>query len=148
MSDLISRTWLLDVVENIIEWDTERDRNRIIHQVRELTPAVQPEQAIKDCRNCKHGRYNDYHKSMFCYNSNDCTDWNLWEPAELPSEQPRKKGKWIEFDSDEDKYDLIKCSCCEHIFTVDSFHWSDRGFVKDDFNFCPICGASMKGESE
>ena len=38
MSDLISRTWLLDVVENIIEWDTERDRNRIIHQVRELTP--------------------------------------------------------------------------------------------------------------
>lgn len=102
MSDLISRTWLLDVVENIIEWDTERDRNRIIHQVRELTPAA----------------------------------------------QPRKKGKWIEFDSDEDKYDLIKCSCCEHIFTVDSFHWSDRGFVKDDFNFCPICGASMKGESE
>ena len=65
-----------------------------------------------------------------------------------PSAQPRKKGKWIEFDSDEDKYDLIKCSCCEHIFTVDSFHWSDRGFVKDDFNFCPICGASTKGESE
>ena len=64
----------------------------------------------------------------------------------LPSAQ--RKGKWIEFDSDEDKYDLIKCSCCEHIFTVDSFHWSDRGFVKDDFNFCPICGASMKGEKD
>lgn len=43
MSDLISRTWLLNVVENIIEWDTERDRNRIIHQVRELTPSAQPE---------------------------------------------------------------------------------------------------------
>lgn len=41
MDDLISRTWLLDVVENIIEWDTERDRNRIIHQVRELTPSAQ-----------------------------------------------------------------------------------------------------------
>ena len=43
MNDLISRAWLLDVVENIIEWDTERDRNRIIHQIRELTPSAQPE---------------------------------------------------------------------------------------------------------
>lgn len=39
-NELISREWLLDVVENIIKWDTERDRNRAIHQVRELTPAV------------------------------------------------------------------------------------------------------------
>ena len=37
---LIDADWLLDVVENIIDWDTERDRNRIIHQVRELTPTV------------------------------------------------------------------------------------------------------------
>ena len=41
MDDLISRTWLLDVVENVIEWDTDRDRNRIIHQIRELTPSAQ-----------------------------------------------------------------------------------------------------------
>lgn len=39
-TDYISREWLLDVVENIIKWDTERDRNRAIHQVRELTPAA------------------------------------------------------------------------------------------------------------
>ena len=39
-NDLISREWLLDVIENVIEWDTEKDRNRAIHQVRELTPAV------------------------------------------------------------------------------------------------------------
>lgn len=37
---LIDADWLLDVVENIIKWDTERDRNRIIHQIRELTPIV------------------------------------------------------------------------------------------------------------
>lgn len=37
---LIDADWLLDVVENIVKWDTERDRNRIIHQVRELTPIV------------------------------------------------------------------------------------------------------------
>lgn len=40
---LIDADWLLDVVENIIDWDTERDKNRIIHQVRELTPPVDTE---------------------------------------------------------------------------------------------------------
>ena len=39
----IDADWLLDVVENIIDWDTERDKNRIIHQVRELTPTVDTE---------------------------------------------------------------------------------------------------------
>jgi len=64
----------------------------------------------------------------------------------LPSAQPeRKKGRWQEFDSDEDKFDIIKCSCCKHTFTVDSYHWTDIGFVKDDFNFCPNCGADMRG---
>ena len=64
----------------------------------------------------------------------------------LPSAQPeRKKGRWAEFDSDEDKFDIIKCSCCKHTFTVDSYHWTDIGFVKDDFNFCPNCGADMRG---
>lgn len=41
---LIDADWLLDVVENIIVWDTERDKNRAIHQVRELTPTIEPEQ--------------------------------------------------------------------------------------------------------
>ena len=60
----------------------------------------------------------------------------------VPSVTPKRKtGKWIEFDSDEDKYDVIKCSECGHIFTVDSYHWTDIGFVKDDFKFCPNCGS-------
>lgn len=41
--DLISRSWLLDVVEHFVPWDTEKDRNRAIHHVRELAPSVQPE---------------------------------------------------------------------------------------------------------
>lgn len=57
------------------------------------------------------------------------------------------RGEWIEFDSDEDKYDIIKCSCCKHIFTVDSYHWTDIGFVKDDFKYCPNCGADMRGDN-
>ena len=49
--DLISREWLLDVVENTIEWDTERDRNRAIHQVRELTPDVDAVEVVR-CKEC------------------------------------------------------------------------------------------------
>lgn len=61
---------------------------------------------------------------------------------ELPSVTPKRKtGKWIEYDSDEDKYDVIKCPCCKHTFTVDAYHWTDIGFVKDDFKFCPNCGS-------
>ena len=67
----------------------------------------------------------------------------------LPSAQPeRKKGKWIEFDSSEDKYDVIKCPCCKHTFIVDSYHWTDIGFIKDDFKFCPNCGADMRGKTD
>ena len=43
----IDADWLLDVVENIIEWDTERDRNRIIHQVRELTPTADVRENVR-----------------------------------------------------------------------------------------------------
>ena len=43
MNDLISRSWLLDVVENLIPWDTEKDRNRAIHHVRELAPSAEPQ---------------------------------------------------------------------------------------------------------
>ncbi len=63
----------------------------------------------------------------------------------MPTIEP-KKGKWIELDCDEDKYDIVKCPCCKHTFTVDSYHWTDIGFVKDDFKFCPNCGADMRGE--
>ena len=69
------------------------------------------------------------------------------EIDDAPTIEPeRKTGKWIEFESDENKYDIIKCSCCKHTFTVDSYHWTDIGFVKDDFNFCPNCGADMRGD--
>ena len=63
-------------------------------------------------------------------------------------EPERKKVKWKEYDSDEDKYDVIKCPCCMHMFTVDSYHWTDIGFVKDDFKFCPNCGADMREGEE
>ena len=63
----------------------------------------------------------------------------------MPSITPLepKKGHWINYDCDEDKYDKIKCSECGHIFIVDSYHWCDIGFTKDDLKYCPNCGAKM-----
>lgn len=75
------------------------------------------------------------------------TEYGEYETAReivnrLPSVEPKHKTwKWIEYDSDEDKYDVIKCPCCKHTFTVDAYHWTDIGFVKDDFKFCPNCGS-------
>ena len=65
---------------------------------------------------------------------------------ECPTIEERKKGKWIVFDIDEEKYDEIKCTFCKHTFIVDSHHWTDIGFTKDDLNYCPHCGADMRGE--
>lgn len=55
---------------------------------------------------------------------------------ELPSAEPeRKKGKWIE---------NTFCSECGWIHEVES------GFIGSvkQFNYCPNCGADMRGESE
>ena len=51
-------------------------------------PSAQSEHALKDCRNCKHGQYNDHLDNYFCYNSDNCEDWNLWESDIIPSAQP------------------------------------------------------------
>ena len=73
MGDYIEREWFLDVVENIIQWDTERDRNRIIHQVRELTPAA-------DVRENKRGKWifgvTMHHEWMKCSACNVSQDLN------------------------------------------------------------------------
>ena len=41
--DAISRKWVLDVVNNFV-FDTETDRNRIIHIVRDTAPSVMPKE--------------------------------------------------------------------------------------------------------
>lgn len=37
---------------------------------------------LKDCRNCKYGKYNDHYGIRLCHNVNNCVDWNLWELKE------------------------------------------------------------------
>ena len=76
-------------------------------------------------------------------------DWNQgvitsWadayrECADMVYEQPtiepeRKKGKWIDITKDGGCF-LYKCSECSDLFL-------------EDYNFCPNCGADMRGEAE
>lgn len=61
----------------------------------DATPTIKSEheQTIKDCRNCKYGQYNDHYGIPFCYNPDNCTDWNLWEESkkDLPSVQLKQQ---------------------------------------------------------
>ena len=63
----------------------------------------------------------------------------------IPSaEQERKKGEWIEYPDClryEDAYsdDQIACSACHHVFSI-------LDNCTEEFNFCPNCGADMRGE--
>lgn len=63
-------------------------------------------------------------------------------------EQETKTGYWIEYECDEDKYDKIECSKCRQSFIVDSYHWCDIGFTKDDLMYCPNCGQPKMQEVE
>ena len=52
MSDLISRQWLMECVnEGWIKFDTEKDANTYIHLVRDIAPSAQPE--IIRCKDCE-----------------------------------------------------------------------------------------------
>lgn len=55
-------------------------------------------------------------------------------------EPERKKGRWIEQD---DAWDGVyyECSCCKEPFTLIDGTPSDNLY-----NFCPACGADMRGE--
>lgn len=66
----------------------------------------------------------------------------------LSAQPERKKGKWIIIDSDEEKYEDIKCPNCKMNFTVDACRWCDIGFTVDDLKFCPNCGAEMEGDED
>ena len=56
---------------------------------------------------------------------------------ELNKEEP--KGKWIIIKSPLSNETIVKCDKCG-----DEFIGNDV----EDYNFCPICGADMRGEDE
>ena len=81
-------------------------------------PSTQPERAIKDCRNCKHGNYNDHWDTHFCYNPDNCVDWNLWEVKDIEPE-------------------IIKCKDCKYNTSSHKCINPDSFFlVPKDEDFC------------
>ncbi len=66
----------------------------------------------------------------------------------LPSAQPKpKRGKWIYCeDSTADSVDGYRCDQCGFFVPWDYTHKS-IDYIKD-YNFCPNCGADMRGEQD
>ena len=111
MNDLISRSWLLDVFE-LVPWDTEKDRNRAIHHVRELAPSAQPEYSMDEwCTDCT-----EYDQERHCcprFNrvireTVDEVKNNQWRPCSemLPEESGQYiiTVKYVHVDGYEDLY--------------------------------------------
>ena len=161
MDDTIYRQAAIDAFKNALTADREHREYAVgfdgAKKILDGVPSVKPEQAVKDCRNCKHGKYNDHLKTHFCYNPNKCTEWNLWEPKPRPyheewisalrTAQPeRKRGEWEEIEVIPEAYDIagvktwaskMRCDQCGFITFAIEGH-----FVK--YDFCPNCGAKMK----
>ena len=68
---------------------------------------------------------------------------------QMDAAQPEwKRGKWIIHETETDRYDDMKCPFCKKSYTVDAYRIDDIGFTAADFNFCPNCGADMRGEQD
>jgi len=67
---------------------------------------------------------------------------------EALEQEPRAKGEWEVRETEEDIYIDIMCTACKRTFTVDADRKTDIGFTAYDFNFCPKCGADMRGDTE
>lgn len=63
----------------------------------------------------------------------------------LPSAEPRMKGRWI-YGESEEGHDGYFCSQCGN-FVPWIYKEFDIDFIKE-FKFCPSCGADMRGEED
>jgi hypothetical protein len=128
MDDVISRQAAIDACHDYEDGEGAYAYGFIVEERLRNLPSAQPEQAVKGCRNCKYGKYNDHWKTHFCYNPNECTEWNLWEPSAQPE---RKKGEWITnfYAFGEDRYECDQC----------------HNTALHRYDFCPNCGANMRG---
>ena len=78
----------------------------------------------------------------FCACVNDCVN----EIKKLPSVTPKPKiGKWIAQEDELGEYasGCFECSNCHEVF------WVESGTPQDnEYNYCPNCGADMRGEQD
>ena len=70
------------------------------------------------------------------------TDWAIRQIKAIPSARP--KGEWVEREVFEDavinEWQSARCSECA------KYHTTPYMYYFDNFNFCPNCGADMRGE--
>ena len=110
MSDTISRKAAIDAF--YIQADDDGWWTGTVQDMEEFLkglPSAQPERAMKDCRNCKHGNYNDHWGTYFCYHSGDCNDWDKWEPSAQPEIVHCRECKYAEVADIEDGQDGYTC---------------------------------------
>ena len=93
---------------------------------------------IKDCKECDWGDGRG-----FCKRDGGFAD-ACYQIEELPSADVREnvRGEWIESNDEMYGSGCWKCSNCGYGYSYEAY------FEVNDFNFCPNCGADMRGESD
>ena len=63
----------------------------------------------------------------------------------LPSAQPERKTGQLKYES---AYNWFRCNVCRKIYPSEFMQYFDSCQYQPGFNFCPNCGADMRGEQE
>lgn len=87
----------------------------------------------------------DRRMRMYYHLPNGDTAIPVIDIEHAPTIEERKTGEWIIHETENDRYDDVICPFCRKSYTVDAYRIDDIGFTAEDFNFCPNCGADMRG---
>ena len=144
-SDCISRQAAIDAVNSLI------DRfERILSDIRESK--------VDDsvCGLCEYdgaymGQSGDWCNECPGFEKDDCFRLSdecrkRWlESVELPSAQPERKTGQLKYES---AYNWFRCNVCRKIYPSEFMQYFDSCQYQPGFNFCPNCGADMRGEQD
>lgn len=165
--DLISREWITQAMEHC-PWDTEKDRNRAIHYVRDIAPSVD---TTTDCKTNLISRRDAIEYFMTNTNWHDEDGYPIEDSSEkrallegyfsgVPSAETtgaldeaihkyveeglmelpgRPNNAWTGVD--EFPHEVLECGHCGYLRMLETANdtWP---------NYCENCGADMKGDSE
>ena len=68
-----------------------------------------------------------------------------WQVEALPSAQPERKTGQLKYES---AYNWFRCNVCRKIYPSEFMQYFDSCQYQPGFNFCPNCGADMRGEED